>query len=98
VLLSLGGELVTPALTTGCLAGITRALVMETSTVREVEIDESALRDCDGLAVLSSTRDVHPVSLIKLSDGSTREFSGLNSLLGDADRALAKLYLRTLNP
>ena len=98
LLLSLGGRLVTPALSTGCLAGITRALVLQTSAVAEVEVGESALRECDGAAVLSSTRDVHPVSEVRMSDGSTRELSVNEPLIGAAAAALAELYAQTLNP
>ncbi|MBU6213129.1 MAG: aminotransferase class IV [Actinomycetales bacterium] len=98
LLLSLGGRLVTPALTTGCLAGITRALVLQTCDVAEVEVGESALRECAGAAVLSSTRDVHPVAHVLMSDGSTRDLDVENPLIAAAAAQLASLYARTLNP
>ena len=92
------GELLTPALSTGCLAGITRALVIETSAVREVEMDESVLRACSGAAVLSSTRDVHPISWLRLSDGTVREFDSVDPVLVAANEALFGLYAENLNP
>lgn len=92
------GELVTPALSTGCLAGITRALVLQTSDVREAEVDESALARCTGAAVLSSTRDVHPVSWLRLSDGTVREFFDVDPLISAANDALLALYRHDVNP
>jgi len=98
VVLSLNGALVTPALSTGCLAGIVRALVLETSAVVELEMGESALRECDAVALLSSTRDVHPVSQVRFADGSVRSFNGADVLIEGAAHALTALYERTLNP
>ena len=92
------GAIWTPRLDSGCLAGITRALVLQTSVVEEVEVGESVLRECDGAAVLSSTRDVHPVSHVRLSDGSARELGFDDPLIREAAAALAALYAQTLNP
>lgn len=98
LLLSVNGRLVTPALSTGCLAGIVRALVLESSAVDEAEVGESALLECDAVALLSSTRDVHPVSHVRFADGSKREFSSVDALITDAQDALAQMYARSLNP
>ena len=98
LLLALHGKLVTPALSTGCLAGITRALVLETSVVDELEVDESALAQCTGAAVLSSTRDVHPVSWIRMSDGQTRDFDAVDPLIAAASQALSQHYAENSNP
>lgn len=98
VLLSINGALHTPSLSTGCLAGIARALVLETSPVTQAELGESALLECDGLALLSSTRDVHPVSQVQFSNGDVRTFTAVDSLVDSAANALAALYARTLNP
>lgn len=98
VLLALDGQLVTPALSTGCLAGIVRALVMQTSDVGEVEVDEAALARCSGLALLSSTRDVHPVSWLRLSDGTVRDFDVVDPLIASAHDALTALYVQDPNP
>jgi len=55
------GELRTPSLRTGCLAGITRELVLE--WYGGVECDEpfDVLRQADEIFLASTTRDVQPV-------------------------------------
>jgi branched-chain amino acid aminotransferase len=98
VLISVDGELITPSLSTGCLAGITRALVLETSSVREVECGEDVLHRAQGIAVLSSTRDIHPVNWLRLGDGSVREFPAEDPLIEAAGNALQELYAGNLNP
>jgi branched-chain amino acid aminotransferase len=59
------GELHTPTLDTGCLAGITRELVLEWApavvTVREQDHPLDVLRTAEEVFITSSTRDVHPV-------------------------------------
>ncbi len=59
------GEVLTPHLDTGCLAGVTRELVLtwgsEVATVREAELPFDALHTADEVFITSSTRDVHPV-------------------------------------
>lgn len=55
------GELRTPALTTGCLAGITRALVLEWCGAVECEEPIAVLEHAEEVFLTSSTRDVHPV-------------------------------------
>lgn len=64
----------TPALATGCLAGITRALVLEwcaDAGISAVEGDEplADLASADEVFLTSSTRDVHPVERILDIDG-----------------------------
>lgn len=56
------GEIVTPTLASGCLAGITRELVLEWCDVRERDLDASILESADEIFLTSSTRDVHPVT------------------------------------
>lgn len=64
VFVGLGGRLVTPPLSSGCLAGITRALVLEVTDAVEDDLPMSVLDDADEVFITSSTRDVHPVSRI----------------------------------
>ncbi len=59
-----GGRLLTPALSTGCLAGVTRALVLDWMGAEEAELPLSVLDDADEVFVTSSTRDVSPVVAI----------------------------------
>jgi branched-chain amino acid aminotransferase len=56
------GHLVTPSLATGCLAGITRELVLETVDVMVADVPLELLFTADEALLTSSTRDVQPVS------------------------------------
>jgi branched-chain amino acid aminotransferase len=60
----LNGHLTTPSLATGCLAGITRELVLEVADVMVADAPIGMLADVDEAFVTSSTRDVQPVSHI----------------------------------
>ncbi|MGH9136827.1 MAG: aminotransferase class IV [Acidimicrobiales bacterium] len=61
VFLVLGGRLVTPPLSSGCLAGITRELLCELLDVEERPIPMSAVGQAGEAFLTSSTRDVHPL-------------------------------------
>ena len=56
-----GGELRTPTLTSGCLAGITRALLVEWCDVVEVDEPVGVLARADEIFLASTTRDVQAV-------------------------------------
>ena len=56
------GHLVTPSLATGCLAGVTRELVMELVDVMVADAPVGLLAGADEAFITSSTRDVLPVS------------------------------------
>jgi branched-chain amino acid aminotransferase len=56
------GHLVTPSLATGCLAGVTRALVMELVDVMVADAPVELLGSAEEAFITSSTRDVLPVS------------------------------------
>jgi branched-chain amino acid aminotransferase len=70
VFVLMGGRLITPPLASGCLAGVTRRLVLKACSeagiacFEEALPAEAALRCCDEAFLTSSTRDVHPVSQI----------------------------------
>ncbi len=55
------GELRTPTLASGCLAGITRGLVVEWCGVREVDEPIEVLETAQEIFLASTTRDVQPV-------------------------------------
>ena len=55
------GELRTPSLESGCLAGITRALLLEWLEAREVDEPLEVLGRADEVFLASTTRDVQPV-------------------------------------
>jgi len=63
------GELVTPPLSSGCLAGVTRELVIEWlaeegAPVREVALPMDTLRQTSEAFITSTTRDVMPIAHI----------------------------------
>ena len=64
VFLVLDGELVTPPLESGCLAGITRELVLTWCDATERTLPAQALLEADEVFLTSSTRNVHPVHLV----------------------------------
>lgn len=57
-----GDSFFTPALTTGCLPGITREMVIEKFGVKEVEARPNELLNADALYLLSSTRLIQLVA------------------------------------
>ncbi|RJK92994.1 aminotransferase class IV [Vallicoccus soli] len=61
VLVEHGGRLVTPPLASGCLAGVTRALVLRWCDVGERDLPVEALGTAGEVALTSSTRDVQPL-------------------------------------
>ncbi|MEO8328784.1 MAG: aminodeoxychorismate lyase [Candidatus Nanopelagicales bacterium] len=58
------GELLTPSLNSGCLAGITRELVIEWSGAHEVDLGLDAISTATEAFLTSSTRDVQPIHAI----------------------------------
>ncbi|GAA1907600.1 aminotransferase class IV [Streptantibioticus ferralitis] len=61
VFVALGGELLTPPLDSGCLAGITRRLVIDWAGAREADLPLDVLGTADEIFLTSSTRDVQAV-------------------------------------
>jgi branched-chain amino acid aminotransferase len=58
------GRLITPTLASGCLAGVTRALVLEWTGAEEADLPLSALADVEEAFLTSTTRDVQPITRI----------------------------------
>lgn len=58
------GRLLTPTLASGCLAGITRALVLEWCGGEEVDVPLQALYDAEEAFLTSTTRDIQPIGLV----------------------------------
>jgi branched-chain amino acid aminotransferase len=94
VFLAVDGRLLTPPLSSGCLAGITRELVLELVEVEVTPLPLGALADAEEAFLTSSTRDVQPISAV---DGQA-----LPTCPGPrtqaAVAALAALEARTLDP
>ena len=74
VFLVLAGELVTPPLSSGCLAGVTRALVLEWTGAVERDLPIVALLRADEVFLTSSTRDVQAVHAV--GDDAYRDAPG----------------------
>jgi branched-chain amino acid aminotransferase len=94
VFLAHEGRLVTPPLSSGCLAGITRALVCELVAVEEVDLPLDALAAAPEAFLTSSTRDVHPIATV---DGVALA-AAPGPLTRAAQAAWADLEARTLDP
>lgn len=61
VFVVVGGRLLTPPLTSGCLAGVTRALVIEWAGAEEEDLPLDALASADEAFLSGTTRDVQPI-------------------------------------
>ena len=62
VFVAWNGSLFTPSPASGCLAGITRGLVLEWTGAQEADLDRSVLAEADEVFLTSSTRDVLAVA------------------------------------
>jgi len=58
------GRLITPPLSSGCLAGITRELLVEIIDVQQRDLPVDALASADEAFLTSSTRNVQPISTV----------------------------------
>jgi len=94
VFVGVGGRLVTPPLSSGCLAGITRELLLEETDAVEADVTMDEFRGAEEAFLTSSTRDVQPISSI---DGVALPScpGPLTKTAADAFRALED---RTLDP
>lgn len=61
VFIAVDGVVLTPPLSSGCLPGITRELLLEWWPVLEADLRLDAVHKADEVFITSSTRDVHPV-------------------------------------
>ncbi|MFF4245305.1 aminotransferase class IV [Streptomyces sp. NPDC001822] len=64
VFVVLDGRIHTPPLASGCLAGITRALVVEWAGVRETDLPLDVLEEADEIFLTSTLRDIQAVHRI----------------------------------
>lgn len=68
VFVVLDGQAVTPPLTAGCLAGVTRALVLEWTGAVERDLPVDVLHEADEVFLTSSTRDVQALHAVDAHD------------------------------
>jgi branched-chain amino acid aminotransferase len=64
VFLVRGGQLITPPLSSGCLAGVTRALVLEWAGGDETDVPLPEFEHADEAFLTSTTRDVQPIRAV----------------------------------
>lgn len=64
VFVVLGGRVITPRLSAGCLAGVTRALVIEWAGAVEEDVPLAALAEADEAFLTGTTRDVQPIRTV----------------------------------
>ena len=64
VVVGIGGRLITPPLSSGCLAGVTRALVVEACGVAEEDLRPSDLARADEAFLTSTTREVQAIGAL----------------------------------
>jgi branched-chain amino acid aminotransferase len=94
IFVGLDGELRTPPLSSGCLAGIVRELLVEVIGVVEVDLPIERLADVDEAFLTSSTREVQAISAI---DGRVLDMCP-GPLTTWATDAFVALRARTLDP
>lgn len=93
----LDGDLVTPPLTSGCLAGITRELVLEWTGAREMDLPLDALRSAQEAFLTSSTRDVQPIRQVVWGAGD-RQMMEVGALGAAARATFAQRAASTPDP
>jgi branched-chain amino acid aminotransferase len=94
IFVGLNGRLCTPPLSSGCLAGITRELVVESLDVDETDLPIDALDEVDEAFLTSSTRDVQPIDRI-----NGRPLEPLpGPLTAEAQAVFAEIQARSLDP
>ena len=94
VFVVLGGRLLTPPLSSGCLAGVTRDLALEITDAAEETVPLSALAEAEEAFVTSTTRNVHPISAV---DGVPL-LACPGPATTSARQAFAALMAETLDP
>jgi len=62
--LAVEGQLVTPPLSSGCLAGVTRAVAIEATGALEQTVSPEELRSASEAFLTSTTREVHPIRTV----------------------------------
>lgn len=93
VFVAIDGRLLTPELASGCLPGVTRALVMEVVDVDERALSIDVLATADEVFLTSSTRAVQPVIQVE-----GRELGRPGPLTARAARALSTLFAANDDP
>src|SRR5207247_7781554 len=88
------GQLVTPPLSSGCLAGVTRQLLLELGVADEADLPVDVLAQSDEAFLTSSTREIQPIRTV---DGKELP-AAPGPLTRQALAAFADLTTRTKDP
>jgi branched-chain amino acid aminotransferase len=96
-------RVLTPPVSSGCLAGITRGLVLQWCAdagleVEERDIPRAEVRDADEVFITSSTRDVHPVTDVLDAEGGTVWSGGAGPLTRQIAQVFAERSEADWNP
>ena len=94
VFVGIGGRLVTPPLSAGCLAGVTRALLVEACDVDERDLPAAQLSAAEEAFLTSTTREVQPIRAV---DGTPLP-QAPGPLTRAAAEALAAVVARDIDP
>jgi branched-chain amino acid aminotransferase len=99
VFVAVGSRMITPPLSSGCLAGVTRDLLLELLDVEEQDMPLAALASAREAFLSSSTREVQPISAVDghaLPGGVGQ--SGLGGFTGAARARFRELVRRDMDP
>lgn len=88
------GELATPPLSSGCLAGVTRSLVVEACGVVERDLSPADLLNADEAFLTSTTREVQPIGAV---DGKALS-AAPGPMTKEASRGLAAVVASDIDP
>ncbi|MER6512270.1 aminotransferase class IV [Nonomuraea sp. NPDC001636] len=88
------GRLITPTLASGCLAGVTRALVLEWCGGEETDVPLQALYEAEEAFLTSTTRDIQPIRLVDRTELPTAP----GPITAKAMRIFAERAAADLNP
>ena len=94
VFLAQDGRLITPPLSAGCLAGVTRDLLVELLPVAEEDVPLGRLVEADEAFLTSSTREIQPIRAV---DGRVLP-AAPGPVTAQAQEAFAKLVASSLDP
>lgn len=93
VFVVLGGRVLTPGLSSGCLAGVTRDLVLSVTSAEEADITMEDLRRADEVFLTSTGRDIQAVGQI-----DDRPLPAPGPMTQAASRAFADLAAADSDP
>ena len=97
VFIVVDGRLLTPALSTGCLDGVTRQLILEWTGAEEVELPVDVLDRAEEIFLTSSIRDVQAVDAI-VGERHARRLDRIGPVTREAAAAFAKHSLEDPEP